>query len=118
MSRFWPGRVKVHTNMFEPKVCSANRKLILGFIFDSASSDGEATRDVQEEFGGGPVAVESQSDKVTLARKNVFIYLGLLSKAARAGLIIDEAAAELYYTRESKKRRVNGKGSEEKEDYL
>ena len=36
----------------------------------------------------------------------------------RAGLIIDEAAAELFYTRESTKRRVNGKGSEEKEDYL
>ena len=61
-SRFWPGRVKVHTNMCEPKVCSANRKLIFGFIFDSASSDGEATRDVQVDFGGSPVALESQSD--------------------------------------------------------
>ena len=105
-------------NMCEPKVCSANRKLIFGFVFDSASSDGEATRDVQEDFGGSPVALESQSDKVTLARKNVFFYLGLLCKAVRAGLIIDEAAAELFYTRESRKRRVNGKGSEEKEDYL
>ena len=37
-SGFWPGRVKVHTNMCEPKVCSANRKLIFGFIFGSASS--------------------------------------------------------------------------------
>ena len=56
-SRFWPGRVKVHTNMCEPKVCSANRKLIFGFIFGSATSDGEATGDVQEYFGGNPVAL-------------------------------------------------------------
>ena len=28
------------------------------------------------------------------------------------------AAAELFYTRESRKRRVNGKGTKEKEDYL
>ena len=118
-STFWPGRVKVHTNMCEPKVCSANRKLIFGLIFDSASSDGEATRDVQEDFGGSPVALESQSDKVTLARKIVFFfYLGLLCKAVRAGLVIDEAAAELFYTRSRRKRMVYGKGSEEKEDYL
>ena len=70
-----PGRVKVHTNMCEPKVCSANRKLIFGFMFGLASSDGEATGDVQEDFGGNPVALESQSDKVALARKNVFINL-------------------------------------------
>ena len=43
------------------------------FHFRFASSDGEATRDVQECFGGIPVALESQSDKVTLARKNVFL---------------------------------------------
>ena len=35
-----------------------------------------------------------------------------------AGLIINEAAAELFFTRESRKRRVNGKGTEEKENYL
>ena len=57
-SRFRPGRVKVHTNMCEPKVCSANRKLIFGFIFGSASSDDEATGDVPEDFGGNPVALE------------------------------------------------------------
>ena len=79
-SRFWPGRVKEHTNMCQPKVCSANRKLIFGFIFDSASSDGEATRDVQEDFGGSPVALESQSDKVTLARKNVFFPLACFAR--------------------------------------
>ena len=58
--------------MCEPKVCSANRNLIFGFIFDSASSDGEATGDFQKDFGGNPVALDSQSDKVVLARKNVF----------------------------------------------
>ena len=73
-SGFWPGRVKVHTNMCKPKVCSANRKLIFGFIFGSASSDGEATGDFKEDFGGNPVALESQSDKVVLARKNVFFF--------------------------------------------
>ena len=71
--------------MCEPKVCFANRKLIFGFIFDSASSDGEATGDFQEDFGGNPVALESQSDKVVLARKNVSFYLGLLCKAVRGG---------------------------------
>ena len=47
--------------MCEPKVCSANRKLIFGFIFGSASSDGEATGDFQEDFSGNPAALESQS---------------------------------------------------------
>ena len=83
-SGFWPRRVKVHTNMCEPKVSSANRKLIFGFIFGSASSDGEATGDFQD-FGGNPVALESQSDKVVLARKNVSFHLGLLCKAVRGG---------------------------------
>ena len=103
--------------MCEPKVCSANRKLIFGFIFGSASSDGEVTGDFQEDFGGNPVALQSQSDKVVLARKNVFFfYLVLL---CGAGLVINEAAAELFYTRaESRKRRVNGKGTKEKEDNL
>ena len=70
--------------MCQPKVCSANRKLIFGFIFDSASSDSEATRDVQEDFGGSPVALESQSDKVTLARKKVF-FLPWLALQGSAG---------------------------------
>ena len=47
-----PGRVKVHTNKCEPKVCSVNRKLIFGFTFGLASSDGEATGDVEEDYGG------------------------------------------------------------------
>ena len=106
--------------MCEPKVCSANRKLIFGFIFDSASSDGEVTGDVQEDFGGIPVALglESQSDKVTLARKNVFFYLGLLCKAGRGGTDNRRGSSRTVLTRESRKRRVNGKGSEEKEHYL
>ena len=119
--RVLTGQGQVHTNMCEPKVCSANRKLIFGFIFGSASSDGEATGDFQEDFGGNPVALESQSDKVVLARKNVFFFFFTLACFARqcgAGLIINEAAAELFYTRESRKRRVNGKGIKEKEDYL
>ena len=76
------GQVKEHTNMCKPKVCSANRKLIFGLIFGSAGSDGEATVDVQEDFGGNPVALESQSYKVTvaLARKNVFFTLACLAK--------------------------------------
>ena len=90
--------------MCEPKVCkvcSANRKLIFGFTFGSASSDGEATGDVQEDFGGNPVALESQSDKVALARKNVFFTLACFARQCGAGLIINGAAAELVYTRES-----------------
>ena len=34
------------------------QKIDFGFIFGSASSDGEATGDVQEDFGGNPVALE------------------------------------------------------------
>ena len=106
--------------MCEPKVCSANRKLIFGFIFGSASSDGEATGDFQEDFGGNPVALESQSDKVVLARKKVFLFftLACFARQCGEGLIINEAAAELFYTRESRKRRLNGKVIKEKEDYL
>ena len=120
VSRLWPGRVKLHTNMCKPKVCSANRKLIFGFFFGLTSSDGEATGDVQGDFGGNPVALESQSDKVALARKNVFFTLACFARQCEAGLIIKEAAVELIYTRESRKRRVNGKGTctEEKEDCL
>ena len=119
-SGFWPDRVKVHTNMCEPKVCSANRNLIFGFIFGSASSDGEATGDVQEDFGGNPVALESQSEKVALARNfgTSFFTLACFARQCGAGLIVNEAAAELFYTRESRKRTVNGKGTKEKEDYL
>ena len=105
--------------MCEPKVCFANRKLIFGFIFGSASSDGEATGDFQEAFGGNPVALESQSDKVVLARKNVFFFTSsCFARQCGVGLIINEAAAELFYTRESRKRRVNGKGTKEKENNL
>ena len=76
--------------------------------------------DFQEDFGGNPVALESQSDKVVLARKNVFFFFTLASFARQCGaeLIINEAAAELFYTRESGNRRVNGKGTKEKEEYL
>ena len=103
--------------MCEPKVCSANRKLIFGFIFGSASSDGEATGDFQEDFGGNPVAFESQSDKVVLARKNVSFYLGLLCKAVRGGT--DNRGSSRTVLHEGEwKRRVNGKGTKEKEDYL
>ena len=80
-SGFWPGRVKVHMNLCEPKVCSANRKLIFDFIFGSASSDGEATGDVQEDFGGNPVALEWQSGLGEEER----LYLGLLCKADQCG---------------------------------
>ena len=62
------------------------------------------------------------SHKVTksaLARKNVFFALPCFARQCGAGLIINgAAAAELFYMRESRKRRVNGKGTEEKEDYL
>ena len=54
--------------------------MIFGFIFDSASSDGEATGDVQEDFGGNPVASSHKSDKVTLARKNVFLTLASFAR--------------------------------------
>ena len=102
--------------MCEPKVCSANRKLIFGFNFGSASSDGEATGDFQEAFGGDPVALESQSDLGEEER--LFFTLSCFARQCGAGLIINEAAAELFYTRESRKRRVNGKGTREKEDNL
>ena len=49
-----------HEHVRTESFYSANRKLIFGFIFGSASSDGEATGDVQEDFGGNPVAPESQ----------------------------------------------------------
>ena len=51
-------------------------------------------------------------------RTSFFFYLGLFARQCGAGLIINEAAAELFYTRESRERRVNGKGTKEKEDYL
>ena len=101
--------------MCELKVCSANRKLIFSFIFGLASSDGEAIGAVQEDFGGNPVALESQSDNVALVRKNVLFTLALFATQCGAGLIIEGAVAEL---RESRKRRMNGKRTEKKEDYL
>ena len=119
------GRVKVHTNMCEPKVCSANRRLIFGFIFGLASSDGEATGTFKKILAETLLlALESQSDKVVLARKNGFFFffftLACCARQCGAGLIINEAAAELFYTRESRKRRVNWEGTiaKEKEDYL
>ena len=90
--------------------------MIFGFIFGSASSDGEATGDFQEDFGGNPVALESQSG---LGEEERLLFtLACFARQCGAGLIINEAAAELFYTRESRKRRVNGKGTKEKEDYL
>ena len=62
------------------------------------------------------------SDKVALAslpwrgRTSFLPKLGF-ARQCGAGLIINQAAAELFYTRESRKRMVNGKGTEEKEDY-
>ena len=47
-----------------------------------------------------------------------FFTLACFARQCGAGLIINEAAAELFYTRESRKRRVYGKGTKEKEDYL
>ena len=41
-----------------------------------------------------------------------------LALQGSARLIINGAAAEMFYTRESRKQRVNGKGTEEKEDYV
>ena len=117
-SGFWPGRVKVHTNMCEPKVCSANRKLIFGFIFGSASSVGEATGDFLEDFGGNPVARVTKWQSGFGEEECLFFTLACFARQCRAGLIINEAAAELFYTRESRERRVNGKGTKEKEDYL
>ena len=43
-------------------------------------------------------------------RKNVFFTVACFARQCGAGLIIIEAAAELFYTRESRKRRVNGRG--------
>ena len=45
-----------------------------------------------------------------------FFTLACFARQCGAGLIINEAAADLFYTRESRKRRVNGKGTKEKED--
>ena len=45
----------------------------------------EATGDVQEDFGGNSVALESQSDKVAFGRKNVFFTGLLVFKAVRGG---------------------------------
>ena len=75
--------------------------MIFGLIFGSAGSDGEATGDVREDFGGNLVALESQSYKVTvaLARKNVFFTLACLARQCGVGLIIDGAAAEVFYPR-------------------
>ena len=45
----------------------------------------ETTGDVQEDFGGSSVALESQSDKVALVRKNI-CFTGLpVFKAVRGG---------------------------------
>ena len=51
-------------------------------------------------------------------RTSFFLTLACFAKQCRAGPIINEAAAELFCTRESRKRRVSGKGTKEKEDYL
>ena len=106
--------------MCEAKVCSANRKLIFGFIFGLATSDATMVKrlvDVQEDFGGNPVTLQSQRDKVALARKNVFFTLACFARQCGAGLMINEAAAELFYTRETrvKSGAGNGKGTEEKD---
>ena len=50
--------------------------------------------------------------------ERLFFTLACFARQCGVGLIINEAAAELFYTRESRKRRVNGKGTKEKEDYL
>ena len=50
--------------------------------------------------------------------ERLFFTLACFARQCGAGLIINEAAAALFYTRESRKRRVNGKGTKEKEDYL
>ena len=77
--------------MCEPKVCSANRKLIFGFIFGSASSDGEATGDFQEDFGGNPVALESQSG---LGEEERLLFtLACFARQCGAGLIINEGSS-------------------------
>ena len=49
-----------------------------------------------------------------------FFTLACFARQGGAGLIINEVATELFYTRESRKREagVNGKGTNEKEDYL
>ena len=79
-------RGKVHTNMCEPKVCSANRKLIFGFIFGSAIADGERSHwGRSRRFNGSAAALETRSDKVALARKNVFFTGFPVFKAARGG---------------------------------
>ena len=51
--------------------------------------------DFQEDFGGNPVALESQSGKVVLARKKrlFFFTLACFARKCGAGLIINEAAA-------------------------
>ena len=75
------GRVKVHTNMCEPKVCSANRKLIFGFIFGSASWFGQFRWRIDwwrsRRFWRKPCCsrLEPQSDQVALTRKNVCFIL-------------------------------------------
>ena len=49
------------------------------------------------------------SHKVALVRKNVFFALACFARQCGAGMIINEAAAEVFYKRESRKRRVDGK---------
>ena len=88
-SGFWPGRVKVHTNMCEPKVCSANRKLIFGFIFGSASSVAMRPGTFKKILAETLLLSRHKVTKWSWPRKNVFFTfncLGLLCKAVRGGI--------------------------------
>ena len=60
------------------------QKIDFRFHFRFGQFSGDATGDVQD-FGGNPVSLESQSDKVALAEEERLFYFGLLCKAVRGG---------------------------------
>ena len=85
LKRFFEPCQSTHEHVRTESFYSANRKLIFSFIFGSASSDGKATGDVQEDFGGNPVAPESQMTRLPWWERTSFFYRGLLCKAVRGG---------------------------------
>ena len=61
------------------------QKIDFRFHFRFGQFSGDATGDVQEDFGRNLVALELQSFKVALAEEERLFYFGLLCKAVRGG---------------------------------
>ena len=61
------------------------QKIDFRFHFRFGQFSGDATGDFQEDCGGNPVSLESQSDKLALAEEERLFYLGLRCKAVQGG---------------------------------